>query len=256
MQNIKKAVKISREISNQVEELIGGAHHEINNLIFLIGTSAEIMPMLDSSKKRQEMLENIEKKVIEVNQTMTNLRSIVKDSSLEEPENISITDIIDTSVHLCKRRFNNHHVILKTMINKEFFLLNRKNQLIQSLLTLLNNSNDAVASSSAQANRWIELIVKEKKGKLEIIVKDSAPLMNSEDVHKLFNEDFDVQGRKGLSLAIVNENIIENGGSVKYKVIDGHNAIIISFKDYKLNNSAEENTPAKLEELLIKVHAI
>lgn len=253
--NQKEAVSISREVSNQVEELIGGAHHEINNFNFLISTSIEIINMLDPKDpdmetKKDEYVKKIDLKMKEINKTLSSLRTIVRDASNEEVESVSLKDMTEEALLLCKRRFNNHHVILKTNIESDFVLQNRKTQIIQSLLSLLNNSHDAVAKLEDDSGaKWIDLNIRENKQKLEIVVKDSAPLIAKADIPNLFEPHSVIQGRKGLALLIVKDNIESNGGTIEYAVIDKCNAIIISFDEYSKVSSAEQSVEPMNNEL-------
>lgn len=260
--NQKEAVSISRLVSDQNEELIGGAHHEINNFNFLISTSIEILNMIDPKdpereKKKEDILLKIESKMKEVNKTLSSLRSIVKDASKEEVESVSLQEMTQEALSLCKRRFNNHHVILKTTIESDFVLKNRKNQVIQSLLSLLNNSHDAVANLDVDdAAKWIELVVKEHRHKLQIVVKDSAPLIPRDDIKNLFDFNGSVQGRKGLALLIVKDNVESNGGKMEYAIVDNCNAIVISFDEYNKVSSIEQTQGAEFQNSLSAISRI
>lgn len=244
-----QAVAISRELSNQVEELIGGAHHEINNYNFLISTSIEIINLLPpGDPKKDEMMKQIENKMTEISSTLSKLRSVVKDASKEEAQSVSLKEMTNEVLLLCKRRFNNHHVILKNTIETDFVLHNRKTQIIQSLLSLLNNSHDAVANLNCDdGSKWIDMQVKENNNKLQIIVKDSAPLIKTSEAAQLFEPNSVVQGRKGLALLIVRDNIEQNGGTIEYAVVDKCNAIVITFNEYQKVNSASQTMMAPLQ---------
>ena len=208
-------------------------------------TTVEIINLTEDPKKKEELIKQINDKMTEISNTLTSLRKVVRDASDEEMQDVSVEEMVNEVQHLCKRRFNNHHVILKTLVNSDFIIKNRKTQTIQSLLSLLNNSHDAVAMlEDEESPKWIDLTVCEFNKQLQIIVKDSAPLINSEDVEKLFDSESVIQGRKGLSLLIIKDNIESNGGELKYQVIDGHNAIVISFNNYhKALSGMQESEP-------------
>lgn len=299
------ALKISKEIQTQMEELIGGVHHEINNLIFIIQGSMEIVEishdpekkaqltdgikklaqeieelslkpgakktaattvsektqeLLDlvskieednqqEANKKTEMIKNVELKSKEITKLIAQLRAVVKDSSSEDEDYFSLQEVAASVSSLCKRRFNNHKVMLKTVLDNSIQIKAKKNQVLQAFLNVLNSSHDAVASSK-ETSKWIEFSFVEAKGKLEIFIKDNSALVKTEDLGSLFDPEFSKGGRKGLSLVISKNIIEENGGNLEYRQVDGRNCFVISFEKYLniLESEAEANLDSEEDE--------
>lgn len=244
----KEAIKICRETQNNMEELIGGAHHEINNLSFIISTSIELMGLIEPKSssnqeespeedKRKDTLATIEKKVNEINLTLNKLREVVKDASLEEPDSLSVREVSEEAVKLCKRRFNNHQVILKTTIDEDFWIHNKKALFTQSIVTLLHSAHDVVERSK-NSNKCIELEIREYRSKLQITISDNAQLLSPEEIKNIFSPSHNIRGRKGLSLLLVKDNVEQNGGTLAYKNDKGRNSLIITLKEFSKNDDS------------------
>lgn len=231
----KEAIKISRNMQNQIEEMFAGAHHEIKNLSYIITTSVELLSLSQKDQKALDMLENVQKKITLINSTLNNMRETVKDTSDEDVTQLSIKSIVDSAVGLCKRRFENHHTVLKTEIENDFVISHKKHQLIQSILSMLSSAYDSVQQTDSKIKE-VTLIIRERRNKLQLVVTDSAPTLTKEEQQDIFNPIKSFKGRSGLSLLLVKDVIESNGGTFRYTSIDNKNAFIMTFHEYNLND--------------------
>lgn len=270
----KSVIQISREINEQVEELIGGVHHEINNINFIVQGSAELMAdndelssILNDSLLNKDLsqdtknviqqiknllqskegdnrakLDQIEEKVKQISNLLKQLRSVIK-SSDDQDDYFSLQEIALTVSQMCKKRFNNHQVLFKTTLDNSIQIKGKKNQIVQAFLNILNSSYDAIASSKKK-EKWIDFSFIENKGKLEVLIKDSSPLISEKEVSKLFDSEYRNEGRKGYPLVISKNIVEENNGSLEYKVVDGSNCFVISFDNY--SNSISNSLQAEV----------
>lgn len=245
----KEAIEISRNMQNQMEELFAGAHHEIKNLSYYITSTMDILMLQEKDEKLKTLMENVEKKVTGINSTLSNLRDTVKDTSQEDIVPLSIKETLESSIALCKRRFENHHTVLKLEIEDDYTIQHKKNQLIQSILTVLSSSYDSVQKTDCNLKE-IKVKVRERKNKLQLVVKDSAPILSETEQKGIFNPTKTFKGRSGLSLLLVKDVIESAGGSFKYKVHDNQNTFIITFFEFSLNSG--ENQALAEEDILKK----
>lgn len=248
----KEAVQVSRSTQNQVEELFAGAHHEIKNLSYVITTTMEILMMNETNEKYKSMMETVEKKITNINATLSALRDTVKDSSGEAVVPLSIKDVLEDAVALCKRRFENHHTVLKVDIEDDYIINHKKHQLIHSILNILSSSYDSVQKTDTLVKE-IKVKVREVRNQLQIIIKDSAPVLSEAEQKNIFNPTKTFKGRSGLSLLLVKDVIESHGGTFKYKVRDNQNSFAITFFEYSSNaGGAKAESSSSEEDLLLK----
>jgi signal transduction histidine kinase len=247
----KDAIEISRNMQNQMEEMFAGAHHEIKNLSYVISSTMEVLMLQEKDDKLKQMMGNIDKKITSINSTLSNLRDTVKDKSDEDISPLSVKEVLEDAIALCKRRFENHHTILKTEIDDDFVVQHKKNQLIQTILTVLSSSYDSVQKTDCVVKE-IKVKVREARNKLQLVIKDSAPILSESEQKSLFNPTKNFKGRSGLSLLLVKDVIESNGGNFKYKVHDNQNTFTITFYEYSLNGGEGVNVAELSEEEILK----
>lgn len=247
----KEAIKISRNMQNQIEEMFAGAHHEIKNLSYIITTTVELLSLSQKDKKALDMLENVQKKITLINSTLNNMRETVKDTSDEELSSLSIKNVVESAVSLCKRRFENHHTVLKTELETDFVISHKKHQLTQSILSMLSSAYDSVQQTDSKLKE-VTLTIRERRNKLQLVVTDSAPLLTEEEQQDIFNPIKSFKGRSGLSLLLVKDVVESNGGTFKYTSLENKNTFIITFHEYKLNDGSVSLELEDAESILSK----
>lgn len=231
----KEVIGYSKQIMHFLEELVGGANHEINNLLFIIGMASEILETSSDPKERQDSIKNIENQTQKIGKILKDLRSVIKDCGTEETKITKVSDISEQVIELCKTRFNNHKVIFKNNVPDDILLEAKETQLTQAFLAILNSAHDAVVQTKT-STRWINFDVRTHGTSLEILVSDSGLKISEEDSSKIFTPSYDNGGRKGLPL-IISKNIIEsNGGTIVFDPSSDVNTFIVKFPNYKKAN--------------------
>ena len=234
----KEVIVYSTQIMNFLEELVGGANHEINNLLFVIGMSSELLESPSSLKERQNAIKNIETQAKRIGEVLKDLRSVVKDCSSEAVKQTQLSEVSDHVIELCKTRFNNHKIIFKNNVPDNLFIDARETQLTQAFLAILNSAHDAVVEKKSMT-RWINFDVQQTKGDLQILISDSGAKISEADSSNIFTPSFDSNGRKGLPL-ILAKNIIEShGGDISYSQDADVNTFVVKFSSYKKSTGAE-----------------
>lgn len=246
----KEVIVYSKQIMHFLEELVGGANHEINNLLFIIGMSSELLETSDNAKERQEAIKNIENLTKRIGQVLKDLRSVIKDCGTEEVKLTKLSEVSSHVIELCKTRFNNHKIIFKNNVPDDLFIEARETQMTQALLAVLNSCHDAVIQGNLKT-RWINFDVKTENDTLNIFISDSGPKIDQVESSKIFSPSFDSNGRKGLPL-IIAKNIIEShGGEIEYSKDSDMNTFVIKFNKYKKAEAmalvSEETTKSYLK---------
>ena len=90
-------------------------------------------------------------------------------------------------------------------------------------------------------NPWIKISTIETTGFIEIRVQDCGPGINQKVLDKLFNPFFTTKpaGRgTGLGLSISRTIAEDHGGSLAYRLIDGHTTFILTLPKEEARNAA------------------
>lgn len=233
-----EVIKYSTQIMSFLEELVGGASHEINNLLFIINMSSELIEIENDPAKRLETLKVIDDQSKKIVSIISELRNVIKDCAKEEVKETRLTDVSAHVIQLSKTRFNNHKVILKNNVPENVVIKCRENQLAQAFLAILNSAHDSVVNNKG-FNRWISFDTQESSGKLQILIKDSGAKIPVTETAKIFSPSFDYKSRKGLPLLIAKNIIESHGGIIEYVKEDKDNTFMITLPSYKIALSQE-----------------
>jgi signal transduction histidine kinase len=200
----QRAIELSR-ISN-LGILAAGVSHEVNNPMAAILNSLELMEVrLQRSTLTPESakptLEIARRSVFRVDRIVKSLAKYAKDESNEPVTKISVDQVIDDTVVLCRESFTSVGIQLETP--KDPTRLNvtaRRSVLSQVLLSLLINSSDAVASGP---EKIIRISSRQKGNSVQILVTDSGSGIAREKRRFLFTPFFTTKPPgKGLGLAL------------------------------------------------------
>jgi signal transduction histidine kinase len=188
-------------------ELVAGADHEINNLLMMIEGSSKII--VDDSltvEHKQLAIDALATKTKRIKEIMFDLRSVLKDGSSDKIRTYNIRDLINKSISLCKTRFKNHRIFFQLNISEDLRIEGKETQLLQSLLSVLTSSHDAIVHHQ---DRWIKVSVIEQDEAISIIVKDSGNPLNEHDKENMYNPLYETDdGRTGVGLSMA-KGIIE-----------------------------------------------
>lgn len=242
MKDNKEVIVYSKQTMHFLEELVGGANHEINNLLFIIGMSSEILEGSQDVKERKEAVSNIESQVQRIGQIFKDLRSVIKDCGTEEVKPTKVSEISDKVIDLCKARFNNHKIILKNNVPEDIMIDGRQTQLTQAFLAILNSSHDAIVQHKSKA-KWINFDIKTNDKELEVLISDSSLKLSDLEISKIFTPSYDEGGRKGLPLFIAKNIVESHGGELKILNTEDTNIFSIKFKSYSKAQAAKQKVP-------------
>jgi C4-dicarboxylate-specific signal transduction histidine kinase len=202
-------------------EMAAGVAHEINNPLSIILTKAskliQIVSNIEDSNK-EKIITDLEKMIANstrIAKIVKGLRAFARSADTDPFEIVSIQNIVEDALTFCTARFKNHNVNL-IVDNIPNVLLNcRATQISQVILSLLNNSFDAIQNVE---DKWIKLEVKQRTdNKVNIIVTDSGAGIPKEVADKIMQPFFttkDIGKGTGLGLSISIGIIHEHAGTL------------------------------------------
>ncbi len=154
-------------------------------------------------------LEDINRQIRYLSDTIDDFRGFFKDS--KSKEKISIGIVIDASVSLVQKQFEQSSITIN-LINKcyETLVFIYKNELIQVLLNILNNSKDAFESQATQT-KIITIECTRDSENILITLKDNAGGIKSDILLSVFEPYFSTKKEKnGTGLGLYMSKIIVN----------------------------------------------
>jgi C4-dicarboxylate-specific signal transduction histidine kinase len=143
-------------------------------------------------------------------------------------QQVPLSQIIEDTLSLCQERFRVNMVELRAR-GSDAVVECRSIQIAQIILNLLNNAYDAIQSCE---EKWIELTYRVESNKVAIVVRDSGEGISASIQQKIMQPFFttkEIGQGTGLGLSIAKGIVEDNGGSLKYQLIDGHTAFVLEF---------------------------
>ena len=196
-------------------EMAGGIAHEINNPLAIIhGKAGQLRDMAETGNldpaSAITIAEKIEATAMRVARIVKGLRTFARDAKNEPMQQMSMRDIIQDTLDLCREKFKTHGVELRVPeIPPELNLRCRGVQISQVLLNLLNNAHDAIEELP---ERWVSVEVQRRGDTLDLIVTDSGPGIPPEVRAKLMQPFFTTKPvGKGTGLGLsISRSIVES----------------------------------------------
>ena len=149
----------------------------------------------------------------------------------KEKELFNIHESITTAYSLIKPMLNRNNIIFRIDVNSNLGCFGFKNEFAQVILSILNNSKDALIENNI-LNRYINVFTKNDEKYLIIAIEDNAKGIKEEFLEKVFEPYFSTKSNKnstGLGLYI-SKIIINNhfNGKIELNNIKNGLEVIIS----------------------------
>jgi signal transduction histidine kinase len=201
-----------------IGQLSAGIAHELRNPLSAIDSArfylAEVIKDRDSSIT--EELERIERCVQRSQEIINDLLNFSRDST-EERERVNINDVLESALALVEDELLTRDIeIIKGFGELPHTYLN-VGAMKQAFINVIVNAIQAIDSVGR-----LEVATKTEKGNrsIRIIIKDSGPGIEENDLQKIFDPFFTKKKDKkgtGLGLAITRSIIERDGGYVSVK---------------------------------------
>ncbi len=132
-------------------------------------------------------LEEIIKTTKYLSDTINDFRNFFKTD--KEEEVFEIHEVIEQTFKLLQASFKNEKINVIKHINENLCIKGYPNELTQALINILNNAKDALNSKNIQ-EKYVQLIVEERQGKVVIEIKDNGGGIEESAIAKLFEPYF------------------------------------------------------------------
>ncbi|ADG93525.1 integral membrane sensor signal transduction histidine kinase [Arcobacter nitrofigilis DSM 7299] len=208
-EEIAKKNKVLEEQSKMVAlgEMIGNIAHQWRQPLSSISVAASSIHL----KKELNILEdqdlfdltdNIVKNTQYLSQVIDDFRNYVKGE--KKLVNFDINDSVKQALNILDASVHNHKLIIIKDFEKNIFLDNYLNELIQALVNILNNAKDALKEKQKdESNRIIFIKTYSSKDKAYISIKDSAGGVDESLVNKIFEPYFTTKDKtQGTGLGL------------------------------------------------------
>lgn len=203
-------------------EISGGIAHEINNPLTVIqARSFQLQQMCESGNldaaKIKSAAESISKTGDKIAKIIKSLRAFSHNQEEQPVDKISVRELIQETLDFCKVRFFNHGIDVRVgEIPEQLEFECRLAQIEEALLSLFNNSHDAIVNSD---DKWILIEAFDKGAQVEIHVTDSGHGIPEGVVDKMMLPFFstkEIGKGMGLGLCISSEIIHQHHGVLIY----------------------------------------
>jgi PAS domain S-box-containing protein len=208
-------------------EMAGGIAHEVNTPLATIKFAVELMKenLSDTIPDTEfviNKLDLVDRTLERINTIIRNLRNFARDGSQDPMRRMSVREILEDTLSLCKERFKKHNIEIRVVFleNSEHYISCRAVQISQVLLNLISNSFDAVENLE---KKWVQInvgrVISEGQSYVELAILDSGSGISEPVIKKMFDPFFTTKeiGRgTGMGLSISMGYLRDHGGDLYY----------------------------------------
>ncbi|RXK14356.1 hypothetical protein CP965_02605 [Halarcobacter mediterraneus] len=220
----KESLLIEQSRMAAMGEMISMIAHQWKQPLSSIGTAISNLKLRINMKRYEEnifekKLDDIERYLKYMSTTIDDFRNFFKKDREKELSNIYY--IVDIALEMFEEVFERHGI---SIINKDTKKLENvflyKNELLQVIINILNNSKDAFLEKEVTPLNKITLEYKELKKVQKIIISDNAGGIKKEILDKIFDPYFSTKNKQnGTGLGLyMSKTIIEKHFDGKIKV--------------------------------------
>jgi len=121
-------------------------------------------------------------------------------------ETLSLCDLVNSAMGLIEKGLEKHHIVLKKEYISDTNITVYKNEMIQVLLNLLKNAQEALEEK--EDDKEIKICVYEEEGFAKISIRDNAGGIVEENMEKIFEPYFSTKAHQGTGLGLYMSKII------------------------------------------------
>lgn len=230
-----RALTIETARLSALGQLSAGIAHEVNNPLAVIsGMARSLLRMADRGTLGEADVRRNAARITETTERIAkivkSLRHIARDDSREDFRIVSLRDVVEECLDLCRERFRLHSVdLFCPEIDPALTIRSREAQIAQILLNLLQNAFDAAAESAGE--KWVRLDVTIRDTFLLLSVTDSGPGIPAELRPRIMEPFFTTKpvGKgTGLGLSISRSIAEAHSGSLELCAGEGHTKFVLT----------------------------
>lgn len=215
----QRATMINSTKLSALGEMAGGVAHEINNPVAGIqGKAYQLMRMLDANKFDSEKFKTDLKKIYDtadrIAKIVKGLKAFSRNADKDPFEMTTAKRLVTETLDFTRERLISHGIKVEVIESKEECpIFCRATQFIQVLISLVNNSYDAISTLS---EKWIKIEMGTKNENIVFIsITDSGLGIQPEIAQKIMQPFFTTKGvgkGVGLGLSVASGIIGDHGG--------------------------------------------
>jgi signal transduction histidine kinase len=224
-------------------EIAAGVAHEINNPLHTLTLTSHLLKRLSSGGPLaqgvlQPQLDKIESCVQRMATIVSELKAFSRDSTHDYYKRTPLRDLVYETLDLCHARLRSKDVRVRVSeIAEDWEAECHPSQISQVILNLLNNAFDATVD---QAERWIDLDLRDNGNSFDIAVTDSGPGIPKYVARRIMDPFFTTKppGKgTGLGLSISSNIMIDHGGALLLDQASPHTRFVMTLP--KVQEKAE-----------------
>lgn len=214
-----------------IGEMATGMAHEINNPLTVISGYMLLLRKLDKELdgKICNAIEKIENSVLRISKIIDSVRKFSRKEDGIEPITNNVNQIIEETLNIIKAKSFKQKVELKVKnISDTAEVLCDPLAIEQVLVNLISN---AIDENQTKDEAWVEISFEKNEKESLFIIRDSGLGIEESKIDSIFNPFFTTKSigeGTGLGLSISKGIVEDHGGQLRYELIDGHTAFIIS----------------------------
>jgi two-component system sensor histidine kinase AtoS len=218
--NLKSYLMRSEKMAS-VAELAVGVAHEINNPLYIIKNSFELIDREKLSGETREKLYDIEKEVNRIVNIVSSLLSFSRVRELPE-KRINLAAVLEEVLLLLHHALSRKNIrVAKKLRDFEAEITGDENRLKQLFINLITNSIEAVLDEGT-----LEVVVTAEKEqrRAKVLICDNGYGIPADIQESIFKPFFSTKINKrntGLGLSICSQIVKEHKGEISFKSVPG-----------------------------------
>lgn len=203
-------------------EMLENIAHQWRQPLSIISTSASGIQLQNEMKVLNDDLMNDE--LESIISTTNHLSKTIEDfksffNNKREIEYFEISTIVNKTLYLMTSRFTNSDINIQINKEQEYFIKGIKNELIQSLMNIFNNSKDELDKKINGEEKLIIINISDDINHAMVEIVDNAGGVSPEIISKIFESNFTTKGVKGVGVGLyMTKKIIEEDFNGKIEV--------------------------------------
>lgn len=247
--NITQAKKLTRQLIEKnkmasMGEMIGNIAHQWRQPLSVISSGATGLKLqkefnMLTDEFFMETCDSINENAQYLSKTIDDFRNFINQNT--EETTLDVKQMIDEFLSLMQASIKTHNIKVQTDIPSDLVMVGYKNELIQCLINLFNNSKDALKEKRKDNERFIFIkVYKTDKNTVVFRFTDNGGGIESDIIERVFEPYFTTKHKaKGTGLGL----------HMTYNMINEsmHGSITVENIHYKINETNYDGAKFTIE---------
>lgn len=223
---------------NAMGRIIAGVAHEINNPLSIMQLDLDDLKHLhqengDLPNEYHEIINSLQEEIERMSGIIRQLKDFSKPEMAEENARASIDEVIKSyPLKIMLKNIKKKGITVKTTLgsdNKSARI--SKNRLLQVLMNLINNADDAIAGTAGGVIEIATSLVEKKGPQIAIAVRDNGIGIEEDNLSRIFEPFYTTKKAEGTGLGLsISYSIVKScNGEIEVKSEKGKGAEFVVF---------------------------